>query len=225
MFTLVTSAYIALFFRSLASASICADRRSRFSTCAVAGCVAMFSACLFPGCTTIVIPPLGPADPRPVFLLDHGRHSSLVVPRAEGGLVRYSYGDWEWYALVHTGPAQGTRAVFGPTPATLGRRELPGLANESNVRKTVLVPIEALFTVNVDASRIERLRRELDDIYRSQLSKLVYNPLYDLEFVPHPKPYSLNHNSNRVVADWLKELGCQVDSSPIFSRWTIGDER
>lgn len=185
----------------------------------------MFAMYLLAGCTTVVMPPLGPADPRPVFLLDHGRHSSLVMPRANGGLVRYSYGDWEWYALDHTGPAQGTRALFGPTPATLGRRELPGPADEDNVRKTVLVPIEALFTVYVGASRIEQLRRQLDDIYQLQLNKLVYNPRYDLEFIPHPKPYSLNHNSNRVVADWLRKLGCQVDRSPIFSRWWIVNER
>jgi hypothetical protein len=173
------------------------------------------------GCSTVVIPPRAPLDPLPVYLLDHGQHSSLVLPSDGGNLTRYSYGDWAWYALVHTGPLQGTRALIGPTQAALGRRELAGPVNEASVRRGVLVPIEALLTINVGARNIEKLRRELDGIHELNRSKLVYNPLYDLEFVPHPEPYSLNHNSNRVVAEWLQRLGCRVRGSPVLSRWKI----
>ncbi len=143
------------------------------------------------------------------------------MPSRTGGLVRYAYGDWEWYALVHTGAAQGTRAVLGRTQATLGRRELPGPVGQASVRREVRVPIEALFTIHVARARIEQLRRELDQIFYSNQSKLVYNPLYDLEFVPDPTPYSLSHNSNRVAADWLIELGCKVRGAAIFSWWKV----
>jgi hypothetical protein len=30
-------------------------------------------------------------------------------------MVRYSYGDWNWYALRRTGPAEGTAALLWPT--------------------------------------------------------------------------------------------------------------
>ena len=186
--------------------------------------IVAFATFLLVGCSTVVIPPREPVDSQPVFLLDHGQHSSLVTPSDDNNLVRYSYGDWEWYALVHTGPVRGTRAVIGPTRAALGRRKLAGPVTEGSVRRGVLVPIEALFTINVGARHIERLRHELDSIHGMNRSELVYNPLYDLEFVPHPKPYSLNHNSNRVVADWLRDLGCEVRGSPVLSRWRISNK-
>ena len=47
---------------------------------------------LLGGCTTTVVVPPAPEQPRAVFLLDHGRHATLVLETAEGGLVRYAYG-------------------------------------------------------------------------------------------------------------------------------------
>ena len=43
----------------------------------------------------------------------------------------------------------------------------------------------------------------------------------ELVFVPHPGQYSLAHNSNQVVADWLTELGCDVSRRPILSGWRL----
>ena len=46
------------------------------------------------GCgTTLIVPPDKPRDPAPVFVLDHGRHTSLVLSAANGTLHRYAYGD------------------------------------------------------------------------------------------------------------------------------------
>ena len=79
-----------------------------------------------------------------MFLLDHGRHSSLVIPRGDGEVVRQ------------------------------------------------------------EEHRV--------------------NILYDLEFVPHPRPYSAAHHSNQVVAGWLRELGVVTRGLPLLSSWSGGEE-
>ena len=55
------------------------------------------------GCVTVVRPPAAPADPVEVYLLDHGRTPSLVLPGGDGGSTRWAYGDWRWYALGEHG--------------------------------------------------------------------------------------------------------------------------
>src|SRR5687768_14257878 len=72
-------------------------------------------------------PPLAPAIARaPVAVLDHGRHSSLVIGLPDGRMVRYAYGDWRWYAEGKTGAAEGYAALFRETPSALGRRVMAG---------------------------------------------------------------------------------------------------
>jgi hypothetical protein len=41
--------------------------------------------------------------------------------------------------------------------------------------------------------------------------------VYDLAFVPHPDPDTISHNSNRVVAGWLEQLGCRVEGPVLFA--------
>jgi hypothetical protein len=179
---------------------------------------------LVQACTTVIVPPVDPAEPLPVFLLDHGRHASLVLPRGDEGMVRYSYGDWEYYAKVETGVVEASAAVIGPTRAGLGRRELPGLPGASGVRRTVR-GIERLYRVIVGSGEVERLRAHLDSIYETNIETLIYNSSYDLEFVHHPRSYWALHNSNQVVAAWLQYLGCRIDGAAIFSNWRVEPPR
>jgi len=175
----------------------------------------------FQACTTVVVPPVAPNQPRPVFLLDHGRHASLAVPREDGGIVRYSYGDWRYYAQVRTGLFRGSAAILWPTRAALGRRELPGPLEAAAVRRNVRVWSEQVYELMVDSLAVEGLRSELDSIYDANLDTRIYNSAYDLEFVQHPRAYWVFHNSNQVVAGWLKELGCQVRGLALFSKWKV----
>lgn len=171
-------------------------------------------------CTNIIVPPVAPAEPLPVFLIDHGRHASLILPLGDDGMVRYSYGEWDYYALVNTGIDEASAAVLWPTQAGLGRRELPGLPGASAVRRQ-LPGIEQLHRVIVESGKIERLRAYLDSIYEANIGTLNYNSAYDLEFVHHPRAYWAFHNSNQVVAAWLESLGCLVRGAAIFSKWAL----
>ena len=175
------------------------------------------------GCSARIVPPAQPDEPRVVFLLDHGRHSSLVLARADGTLVRYSYGDWRYYAEGETGLIHGARAVFVPSPAALGRRELPGPATAENVGRQVLVVIERILSLQAEASAVDGLQTRLEAIYLANHDRVLFRAEYDLEFVPHPRAYTLGYNSNRAVADWLIELGSEIHGTPILSRWRLLD--
>jgi hypothetical protein len=188
-----------------------------------ATCPTLFLALLvwMAGCATYVLPPAAPAQPAAVFLLDHGRHSSLVLPAEDGGIIRYSYGDWAYYALGHTGLLKGFSALIGRTEAAMGRRELPGPPEPESVRRQVRVPITDLYPLMVDGGDVAALRARLDAVYARSADSRFYNPAMDLYFVRHPVPYTLRHNSNRVVKDWLIELGVDVRGRPIWSNWRI----
>src|SRR5688572_25859227 len=83
----------------------------------------LFATLLFlAGCTTTIVPPSAVAEPARVAVLDHGRHTSLLVELpGEGAMVRYAYGDWRWYALGQTGVLEGIAALSGNKSA-LGRK-------------------------------------------------------------------------------------------------------
>lgn len=177
---------------------------------------------LLTGCAGIrVEPPQELQEPVPVFLLDHGRHSSLVLPAEGGGMVRYSYGDWEYYALERTGLATGLAALFGPTPAALGRRELPAPRTRETVHRHLRIGIERSFELQVEAADARRLHDELEALFHAGLGSKVYSAGMDVEFVPHPRPYTILRNSNWMVAQWLEALGCRVRGQSVWSNWRI----
>ena len=172
-------------------------------------------------CATVVTPPPRPADPVTVYLMDHGRTSSLVLPTADGALLRYVYGNWEWYALMRTGVRSGARAMLWPSPAALGRHRYPGPTDPASVRRAFGPWSEQIYPIVVSRAKVEKLEKELDALYQQNIATLHVNKDYDLEFVKHPQPYHLFHDSNRVIADWLSELGCEVRGLAINANWKI----
>lgn len=172
------------------------------------------------GCgSTVVIPPASPVDPVPVFVLDHGRHTSLVLPAPDGTLTRYAYGDWRFYAERRTGPGHAAAAILWPTDAALGRRHLPGPATREAVRAQVRVTVQEIHPLNVEAARVADLRQRLDAWFEA--GRVLESPDVNLSFVAYPRPYSLRHNSNTMIADWLTELGAQVSRRPLWAGWII----
>jgi hypothetical protein len=179
---------------------------------------------LLTGCgTTRIVPPPDPRDPVSVFVLDHGRHTSLVLPAPDGSLRRYAYGDWRFYAERDTGAASALAALLWPTPGALGYRDLPGPATAEAVRAQVGVMIVELHSLNVERERVDRLRTRLDARIAGAQRRLD-TPEVDLVFIPYPTGYHLGHNSNQMLADWLVELGCEVSRRPVRAGWRIGEE-
>lgn len=174
-------------------------------------------------CTTIIQPPAAPPDPVEIYLLDHGRTPSLILPAGNDTLLlRYAYGDWRWYALEQKTSGHAVAALLGPTQGALGREEIPGPPGEAAVRAGVAVEIEALHPIVVGAPEVAALAARLDALFRREIDTLVESPGSGLSFVHHPVPYTFLHSSNRVVADWLRELGCRVRGPALLSRWRIG---
>lgn len=175
-----------------------------------------------PGCATTVIPPETVAEPARIGLLDHGHHASLILESDDGSMVRYAYGDWQWYALGRTGVLEGIAALLWPTPAGLGRRQLPGPFSPAAVERGVGVPIEDALYLVVDGAYVRRLTARLDRIFQENAPRQTNSELRGMVFVPHPEPYSILHNSNRLVAEWLEDLGCRVEGPTILSDWQRG---
>jgi hypothetical protein len=177
--------------------------------------IALYSA----GCCNTVVPPSSPADPVTIYLLDHGRHPSLILPAGPGRFVRYAYGDWQWYALSRTSSDVGFAALFWPTQGALGRKELstPSPIPDCLARN----PVENLYEIQVSRTAADRLRARLDALYNSQKPTEHYNPYADLFFVYDPEPYTAFHNCNHVMVAWLKELGCSVYGTGMLSIWQI----
>ncbi len=175
---------------------------------------------LLTGCATVVTPPESPEQPLPVLIVDHGRHTSLVLPDGDG-LVRYAYGDWRYYAEGERGARAAFDALFRGTLAALGRREFAGRPEPEAVIARLRVHVEQVHLLHVEADAVERLRARLDAIFAAGAEARLYNPQMDLEFTPYPVPYTWRHNSNRVVAEWLVELGCEVSRYPMLANWRI----
>lgn len=185
------------------------------------------------GCVTVVQPPPAPVDPVDVYLLDHGRTPSLVLPGDESTPTRWAYGDWRWYALGERGVADAWAALFRPTQAGLGRQELPvppqaPAGREATAARqapaflpALSVPVEELYPIAVERRQAAALAERLEALFRERIHTLEPSESSGLDFVHHPEPYALLHNSNRVVADWLRELGCDVRGQAILSRWRV----
>ncbi|WP_231505744.1 DUF2459 domain-containing protein [Guyparkeria halophila] len=194
-----------------------------------AACLALLGgvALLLGGCTTTIVAPASVDRPQSVFVLDHGRHSSLVLPHPQG-FVRYAYGDWAWYAEMDTGWMQAIDAVLFPSRAGLGRRQTDRPATREGLREGLRVGIQEIHEVEVDAERVTALRDSLEAHHRENLASVKENPTYDLAFVEYPEPYAFWHNSNHKVADWLRRLGCTIEGTAFWAQWQVirsGDGR
>lgn len=147
----------------------------------------------------------------------------MVLSRHDGSLVRYSYGDWRYYAQGETGLWHGLRALFLRSQGTLGRRELAGPVDTAQILIQMQVGSVAILQLQAEAMAVDTLIQILDGIYRDNLASRIYRAEYDLEFVHHPRAYSLGYNSNRAVAEWLQSLGAEVHGQALLSRWRMAD--
>ena len=173
------------------------------------------------GCATTIVAPLRPADPVSVFVTDYGRHSSILLPDPRGHLTEFAYGDWDWFALRQTGSGSGVRALLFSKDSTIGRRQL-GVDDADDIDDIVHATRAAhVAKIRVVRDRAEALLKRLDEFYDRHLDTVTYSAFSKLWFVRYPGRYGLFHNCNHVTAGWLRELGCDVHGSAMFSKFTV----
>lgn len=174
---------------------------------------------LLAACTIRVTPPTGLRDPQTVFIADYGIHASLLIPRRDGRIVEYAYGEWEWFALGHDQWYRAGPALLWPTRGTLGRADFEGPAELDAVRRQLTT--EEVYELQVERSAAAALLKRLDASFANGGDESVYNDELKMKFVPHPASYSLHRECNSVVADWLRELDCAVAGCAMSANFVV----
>lgn len=177
---------------------------------------------LLAGCGATILPPASVEQPRAVYLLQHARHSSLLLTAADSSRVRYAYGDWAWYVEEREGLASGARAVLWPSRAALGRLPLPSAQEGEQLAWVLGVGIDRAHCMQLEGRLVDQLLAELDAQYHASDLSPHFSAMRNLYFVTHPRGYTLLHNSNHVTASWLSSLGVRVRGSPALGGWEIG---
>ena len=75
--------------------------------------------------------------------------------------------------------------------------------------------------VIVASEDVLSLSARLEAQFEEHLESVKYQPLYDLDFVPSEKAFHLFHNCNKAVANWLRELGCDVRGAAVFASFVV----
>ena len=183
-------------------------------------CTTIVACPLLPGCRTTVVPPPMPADPVAVFIVDYGRHSSLLLRDAgEPPVVEYVYGDWAWFALDRTSWYDVFPTVLWPTQGAIGMRRLHDVPTVESLEATLSCEQILEITVSEQASRDLALALRAE--YVAHIDSQHYQPLYDLTFVHSDDDYWLLNNCNHHVAAWLRELGCTVKGGALTADWLV----
>ncbi len=178
---------------------------------------------LMVGCANMLIPPSEPKNAVEVFLVDHGRHASLVLPDGEGGGVRYTWGEWRWYGLNEAGALRGLQALLWPTQSALGRHAFSKWRSPRGLHTLIPEGHVEVFELEVAQQRSDALRERLDAEFRANEEQAVYNRRYNLTFVPLNGHYWLPRQSNQVMLEWLRELGLTVRGFGIYSNWRLAE--
>ncbi|MBD3895133.1 hypothetical protein IEI94_04620 [Halomonas sp. ML-15] len=180
----------------------------------------LLAAMLLGGCAARVVPDAGVETPQSVYLVDHGRHASLVIPHAEG-LTRYSFGEWDWYVEGRRGTMAGLSALLWPTASGLGRMDHQAVEASPLPSRVTPEGRQRVYELEAESERVEALRQRLDAYHAAAPAPPAYSDTYGLYFVPYSRDYWAGHQSNLKVVEWLEELGMEVRGSAWLSRWRI----
>jgi hypothetical protein len=192
------------------------SRRRRTIAIVIVAGAAVAGGLAFAGCAMTIVPPSDPVEPTTIFVVDYGRHSSLLLPRAgNDGLDEYAYGDWAWFALDRSSTLNLLPTLFLPTRGTLGHAVWMVEADADAIRAAR--DVELVIPVIVETEKAAALHRRLDERFDAARDTLHWQPRYGLDFVHDPTSYHVFHNCNQVTASWLRELGCEVRGCTMFS--------
>ncbi|MCC5828612.1 MAG: hypothetical protein JJU36_04115 [Phycisphaeraceae bacterium] len=169
-------------------------------------------------CATRIIPPASVENPVTVYVVDYGRHSSLVMPDQEGILVEYAYGEWLWFAENRSQWYRVGPTLFFPTRGTLGRWSAGGHHRPTSIE--VVSRGARTLSLTVERGLVSDLMLRLDEIH-AQTDDPLYNPAMRLYFADHPRSYWFGFNCNHAVAGWLRDLDCRIIGWPLLSNFRL----
>jgi hypothetical protein len=166
------------------------------------------------GCSAVIVPPQAkPGESVPVFVADYGYHSTLIVPRPEGGLVEYAYGDWTYFGQNQKSVATALHALLASDQATLGRRVLDRRPDEPGWEEATGAKCVIRFAALRD--KVAEVERALEERFNTRIDSMTYSPVHQLYFVKDDERYALWNNCNHFTARAMERLGCRVE-------WFIG---
>lgn len=170
------------------------------------------------GCQHVIVPPAQVSDPVDVFVVDYGRHASLVLPREDAELVEWSWGDWNWFALDRTGLADGMQALFASPRSTLSRRALSPAGDARELARRV--GAEEVLILAVERERVSALDQELEARWLRRSQEAVKHRSGRV-FVPEEARYGLFNNSVHELARWLESLGAVVSGTSVTANFKL----
>jgi hypothetical protein len=172
-------------------------------------------------CTVTVIPPTHPTHPTVVYLCDYGVHSSLLLPVSKGHYVEYLYGDWNWAALCRNSWIDALGAIFWSRQATLGRRYVDQLANQTMPIPPDRPRSEVPILVNGDGCTavLQQMdqRWSLDRAHTPGPGQVVS----DFWYVKDDQHYYWLHDCNLNTADSLAAMGCKIHGYAVWSSFAV----
>lgn len=174
------------------------------------------------GCQHVIEPPASVSDPVEVFVIDYGRHASLALPKENSGLVEWSWGDWNWFALQRTGPLDGLQALFASRRSTLSRRELAPADDAQGL--LTRVGAEDVLALTVERERARNLQRQLEARWLRRREQAVLHASGRV-FVPDDGGYSLSNTSVHELARWLETLGAKVSGTGATANFKLREPR
>ncbi len=164
------------------------------------------------GCISTVTPPRDPEDPVTVYLVEGPCHAGVVLPKPQGGMVDFTYGDWDWFATNHDSWYHAFDTILWPTQGALGRRGLP---TRDRVALEARFPPDWLKPFQASREKAAKLLGILESRFRVHEAESVFNSRFGLTFVPDDQGYWFLKNCNDTTADWLRMLDCSVSWVPI----------
>jgi hypothetical protein len=169
----------------------------------------------------VITPPAKPIDPVLVYLVDEGRHASLVLPRDDGTVVQYAYGQWAWYAMGKDEWWRAPLVLLVPSIGALGRRELSAPSSEDQLTNDLWA--ESIITLRIERTKVIDLLESLDARYQRDIDSKHENPTYNLAFVKDDEAYWMFHHCNSETVKWLRELDCKVSCTPLLAAYVLKD--
>ena len=178
------------------------------------------------GCVNQVRPPREVDDPVTVYVADHGKHSSLLLPdggvlQEDDGYIQYAYGDWKTFAMNDNRLGSYARAALFSRRSALGR-EVHATTDPALLQQGISA--RRLEAVQVDRRKVQLLRDELEAFWHSTSAESVDNRHVRMTLVPYRGPnarYALWNHCNHMTARWLRRLDCRVWRGSMLSNFQV----